>query len=378
MISVDNPALSTAIFTSLIIGSLFINFRKKSNATIFPKALTEELKGFAILAVVFSHIGYFLSTNDRFLYPLSTMAGVGVNTFLFLSGFGLSVSSLKNSTTSKSYFQRLLRLFLPLWIVVIVYFILDYFVLHIGYSHTYVIHSFVGIFPRADLILDVNSVLWYFSLILFYYLVFPFVFIRKHLWISAVILFLVLTIIVRLDPAPIRDVIRLYRVHTLAFPVGVLTAWFASTRAAASSKQWLGDRHRNILHAKNGHAVVRTAYFLTLLILALLIGYTAIHSNVGSTPIKEQLTSLLSMLFVIAFFVLKRFRFGLFSLFGYVSYEIYLIHWPLLSRYDFLYNHLPAWLATALYCGMFIALGWLLKVVTDKLLTERKKYPKQS
>jgi peptidoglycan/LPS O-acetylase OafA/YrhL len=374
VISINNPALSTAIFTSLIIVSLLV-VRKKTSASLFPRILTEELKGFAILTIVFSHIGYFLSSNDSFLYPLSTMAGVGVNLFLFLSGYGLSVSSLKKPTNTKTYLQRLLRLFVPFWIVVITYFLLDYFVLHIDYTHTYIIRSFVGIFPHADLVHDVNSVLWYFSLILFYYLVFPLVFIKKHLWISALILFIALTFIVRLDPAAIRDVLRLYRVHTLAFPLGMLVAWFAGTSAAARFKTRLlelNGRKKTKLYGR----LRQVNYLFGLILLACLIGYTAIHSNVGSTPIKEQATSLISMFLVIAFFVLKKFRFGLLSLFGYVSYEIYLIHWPLLSRYDFLYNHSPAWLATILYLGIFLVLGWLLKTMTELLFTIIQKRPK--
>lgn len=96
------------------------------------------------------------------------------------------------------------------------------------------------------------------------------------------------------------------------------------------------------------------------------LAYLAINSGVGDTPRKEQFISLLTMLAAIAFVSFKRFEFRLLLLFGVLSYEIYLFHWPILSRYDFLYGHVPAWLATSLYLGLFVLLGWLLHL-TDNL-----------
>jgi peptidoglycan/LPS O-acetylase OafA/YrhL len=103
------------------------------------------------------------------------------------------------------------------------------------------------------------------------------------------------------------------------------------------------------------------------------VGYAAINSSVDTALPREQLVSLLTMFLVLAVFILKRFRFGLLSVIGYVSFEIYLVHWPLISRYDFLYTHTPAWLATALYLGIFVALGWLLKSITNLFFALFKK-----
>jgi len=54
-------------------------------------------------------------------------------------------------------------------------------------------------------------------------------------------------------------------------------------------------------------------------------------------------------------------------LIGTYSYEMYLLHWPLLSRYDFLYRTLPASLATFAYLALFIGLGWIMLQATGPL-----------
>ena len=93
-IEVTSPVTQTQIFALIFCLALFLSARRKKEILSFSKETTQDLKGFAILAVILSHIGYFLSTDDKFLFPFSILAGVGVNLFLFLSGFGLTVSSV--------------------------------------------------------------------------------------------------------------------------------------------------------------------------------------------------------------------------------------------------------------------------------------------
>ena len=145
------------------------------------------------------------------------MAGVGVNLFLFLSGFGLTVSGMKNPPTIKSNIKRMLNLFIPLWVVLVIYFLADYFILDTTYTPAYIIHSFAGIFLRADALLDVNSVLWYFTVILFYYALFYLAFMPKKIWASALIIFLFGLAIVLPDYEQLKEVMRFYQIHPWHF-----------------------------------------------------------------------------------------------------------------------------------------------------------------
>lgn len=181
-INIADPVFQTVLFTIFFVLSVMATLKKDTKPYEMDHAHTDELKGVAILMVVFSHIGYFLFTDTRFLFPLSIAAGGGVNIFLFLSGFGLTSSELKTKKTWKEFYgKRLKTIFIPMWVALIVILALDYFLLGKTYDSLIIIKSFLGYFPVADIYTSINSALWYFTFILFYYLLFPIVFRRSQL-----------------------------------------------------------------------------------------------------------------------------------------------------------------------------------------------------
>lgn len=307
----------------------------------FTPAVTNQLKGFAILTVVFGHIGYFLAPDPSFLYPLSILAGVGVNLFLWLSGFGLTSSQLAKPLTPSSFYRkRLPKLYLPLWLVLTALLMIDFFVLHRNYPLNEIIHSYSGYFPRADLTQSLDSPLWYFTFILFYYLIFPLVWFKKRPALTVLLVgaisYLMLTLKLPVNP----DIQNLYRLHWLAFPLGMTGALFI-----------------NNFHYRPS----QPAKWIILAASTAIFAYTAVHSNVGAGPWREQLTSLITTASLVLIFALGRFNFSLFNVFGLFSYEIYLIHWPLLSRYPLFYHPDPTYLGTVLYLLLFLAIGYLIK-----------------
>ncbi|MFY4820684.1 acyltransferase, partial [Aliarcobacter butzleri] len=91
----DDTILSTNIVIAVVLLVLFLTFKKSQHTDVFPISVTNELKGLGILTVVFAHFAYMKVTNADFLFPLSIIAGVGVDLFLFMSGYGLSVGMIK-------------------------------------------------------------------------------------------------------------------------------------------------------------------------------------------------------------------------------------------------------------------------------------------
>ncbi|KKR08041.1 MAG: hypothetical protein UT32_C0004G0015 [Parcubacteria group bacterium GW2011_GWC2_39_14] len=364
-ISIINVVLSTQIFIAIFVIALLVSIRRKEKAETFPLTVTQELKGIAIFAVIFSHVGYFLSTDHGFLFPLSILAGVGVNLFFFLSGYGLTQRALKAKLSiAKFYQKRLLKLFTPFWIVIVILFLLDFFLLHITYSWPYNIRSVFGLFPSADLFHDINSPFWFITPILFYYIIFPFVFSKKRPWLTAIVVFLVSYIVLQFKLPVTSGVSHLYQLHSWAFPLGIAFAslihWFASSAA-----QSLWRNLEQVAWMKKGankyKVLKRVGYYTILLVLLGVIAFTAYHSGVGASVNKEQIISLLTMFALILFFIMKRFEIKFFYLFGFYSFEIYLIHWPLMSRYDIFFKWLPGWLAVILYLGIFLFFAWVLK-----------------
>lgn len=141
----------------------------------------------------------------------------------------------------------------------------------------------------------------------------------------------------------------LYTLHLLAFPLGILAARMIAAKKIQS------------------FAVPRLSYYPTLVIFASGIAYFALYSGVGKAPWIAQGISILTMLLIFALFLIKRFEIRFFYLFGIFSFEIYLLHWPILYRYDVFFKFLPASLALTLYLAFFLCLGWVLQKIIKSL-----------
>ncbi|MEI6420030.1 MAG: acyltransferase [bacterium] len=361
-IQISNSLESTYIFISILIVGLILTFRKKTTQGL-SKNITQELKGFAILAVVFSHIGYYLVSDNTFLFPLTIAAGVGVNIFLFLSGYGLVISATSKKISILHFYRyKLTNLYIPMWCSVIFFTILDYFVLNITYNLEYIWQSLLGFFPQANIFTDINSPLWYFTLIIFYYLLFPLVFSRKQPWLSGIYIFIISFLIILWNPPFINQIAHLYKLHIIAFPLGVFIAGLVYKYKNNLKELW-----QKINYVKLFKKILYPC-FVGLLIC--IISYTAYYSNVGGNYWLEQTTSILTCGAIIILFLISKFENRLLYLFGIYSYEIYLMHWPIMSRFDIFYHYLPAWLATLVYLGLFISISLFIQKI--KLIFKKK------
>lgn len=357
MLYVTEPVLQTWIFSFLLALALFLTMRPRKDMSLFPLSTTQELKGLAIIMIVLAHIGYGLANDPRFLWPLTNLAGLGVNIFLFVSGYGITSSSIRKPLGIKEFYtKRLKKLFLPFWIVLAVYFLLDYLFLHRTYPTEYIARSFAGIFKTADIHNDIDSPLWYFSFILFYYLIYPFVYIKKRPWLSAIIIYAITYALLHHSQyIQNLDNVRFYKVYSLAFPLGMVAAWLNSKQDTITKKlknYFSGLRKSKLFR--------RILYYSLLVIFISLFIYGRKQSTPWDIPRREQMINILTMLCLIAIFLLKRVDFKLLYIFGIYSYEIYLLHWPLMSRYDFLFNNMYSWLGVCLYLAIFVLLGIVL------------------
>lgn len=358
---ITDAVMSTHALILFLAAGVLVTLQKARQDEILPVSVSQELKGVAILAIVFAHIGYSLASDTRFLYPLSTLAGVGVDLFLFISGYGLTISMLKKRQPTLAFYRRrLLRIFLPFWVVMLTLFLLDAVILRRTYSLEYVVRSLLGVFPRADLASDVNSVLWFITWLLLYYALYPIVFVRRVPWLSALVLFAAGVGVAHWNPEFVRPVTWLYALHTAAFPIGVLAAWVCYPTQAFSRKFSAG-----VLYLKRD--LPRLPHLLLLGGLTVVVVYAVRYSGVGKGPLLEQTTNIVTLLVLIAIFVLKRLDIKLLYLFGIYSYEIYMVHWPLVSRYDLFFRWLPSWLAMLAYLLLFFWLGWIIQKVAGFL-----------
>jgi peptidoglycan/LPS O-acetylase OafA/YrhL len=367
-ITITNVSTSSLVVISTLIVAVLLTLRKTQYTELFPVGITEELKGVGILSVVFAHISYMLVSDNHFLYPLSIAGGVGVDLFLLMSGYGLTVSMLKKKlSVSEFYRRRLIKVFIPFWLVLIILFIADENILHITYTPKYILDSLMEWFPQARAFDDVDSPLWYINWLVMFYVLFPILFMPKRPWLTAILLAVIANIIAITDPLHLQAN-WLHRLHTNAFSLGMLLAWLLARKNGFSE---------NIAWFKNKSEGPARPF-----VLALSLGlatYMIYHGKPGDWPLLTsvltnwgananffigQTTSLIAMAMLVIVFSLKRLDCKVLYLFGLYSYETYLLHWPLLERYDHLFNYFPAWLAVIIWLCIFIGLGWLLQKIT--------------
>lgn len=354
------------------------------------KETSNELRGLAILAIIFAHLAYGKFFGTDFLFSLGIWAGPAVNLFFFLSGYGLTASAIYHPKKITDFYRkRLLKIYLPLWIFLAVILIADTLLLSRQYPAQEMLSAFFGYFPEANLFTSINSPLWFLTPLLFYYLVFPVIFRSRHPRFSVVAVFA--TSLLAFWPYwPVTEqILKFYQSHVLAFPLGALTATlivspqavclFCARNGQCRTYRWFlsaliaGVKSRQKPLAVAVNKLRNISLIWRLLILAVLAGLawqTAYHSGVGKGLWLEQAYALFTMACVVIFFIFKKTKSGFLELIGLYSFEIYLWHWPLISRYDLLYRFLPPWLATALYLPLLLLVAYAFHQLAS--LIERK------
>ncbi len=363
----DDVATSSLIVIAAFLAVILFTFKKSQHTDVFPISVTQELKGFGILTVVFAHFAYMKVTNADFLFPLSIIAGVGVDLFLFMSGYGLTVGMLKKPMPIIDFYKRrVIKIFIPFWVALILIFAADAIFLGIFYPVPYMLQSLLGWFPTAVGFGDVNSPFWYITWMMMFYILFPLVFSYRMPWLSALILAVIATVIGSTNPLEMGDN-WLHRLHTVAFSMGIIAAWLLM-----ESK----DKENKLVKTLKEFRTNSNAIRLVLIAISFaVVAYMSLHTTANHWPTLtsffgqgfyvEQFTSIVLMIALIVIFSLKKLDNKFLAMYGVYSFEVYLIHWPLMARYDVFFDFLPSWAAVIAWMVAFILVSMLLqKIVT--------------
>ena len=363
VVSFTTLQISTFVVIVFAILVLFTTLKQSTHSDVFPVSVTNELKGLGILTVVFAHFAYMKVTNADFLFPLSIIAGVGVDLFLFMSGFGLTVGMLKRPMKTVDFYKkRVIKIFIPFWIALIIMFIADALFMDKTYSVGYIIKSMLGFFPTADGFGDVNSPFWYITWMIMFYLLYPLVFFKDKPWLSAIILAVIATIIGTFNIFDLGSN-WLHRLHTVAFSMGIILAWLLQVKD--------GEKNRFIEYIKDFRDNSKDMKYIVIAIMFVIVFYVSQRTGAGSWPtltsilgqgfFVEQLMSIVIMLAFTVIFILKKVDSKFLTMYGVYSYEVYLIHWPLMAKYDIFFVYLPAWAAVIAWLVAFILVSMLLQ-----------------
>jgi len=356
IVALSNFHLQNIIFFVLLFLAVILTFRRRKDQQPMSVDSTTELKGLAILAIVITHVGYSLVSDYHFLWPLSNWSGVGVDLFLFLSAFGLTLSALKKDLSILQFYKkRLSKVLIPVWVVLIVLLLFDKVFLHLNYPLTLTWQNFLGWFPQADILHNINSPLWFITPLLFYYLFFPIIFVKKIPEVTAILFYLLGVYLLQIQLPVAERVKELWTLHYLAFPLGILFAslfWRWQNQLFFSQLKEVVQKFCNIKILK---------YLLLLISIGVWV-WLFKYSWSLKDPLTIQIFSLLSLLLTVFIFIIKPWQSQFLWWLGVYSFEIYLLHWPLMYRYDFLFRYFPASVAVFGYLVIFILIGFLVRL----------------
>lgn len=303
-------------------------FTKKKPTTFLDHTQTNELKGLAMMMVVTGHLWVHVTQERASLI----FGGTAVSLFLILSGFGLTLSVKKTPVTLKKFiFQRLSRMMIPYWIITGIILLLDYLILNKIYSLQSISTTLAGINIDRE-IRDLDYTRWFISLLLMQYIVF-FVANRFLPHFKAVLsLFIVAGFLMILK---YYDLFVLGSLHNIiAFPIGCLLAYYFK------------DVTQFIFHKGNHLKLIILLVSSLILIWYILSIYGNVNNfpakvvRIGLANLKPLLTCSLAML-VIGSIGRLGFVSGFLSFSGIIALEIYLIHGPLLIKYNPIFGFFP-------------------------------------
>jgi peptidoglycan/LPS O-acetylase OafA/YrhL len=277
------------------------------------------------------------------------------------------------------YKRRVIKIFIPFWVAIIIIFAADAIFLDKNYGVSYMIQSLLGWFPTANGSEDVNSPFWYITWMMMFYALFPLVFSTKRPWLSAIILAVIATLIGVYNPLEMGDN-WLHRLHTVAFSLGIVFAWLLFETKDKENKL--------VKTLKKFRNEAKIMPLVVIAVMLVVVVYMSLHTTSSHWPtltailgkgfFVDQLTSIIIMFAFIVIFSLKKFDNKFFAIYGLYSFEVYLIHWPLIGRYDIFFDILPAWAAVVAWIISFILISWLLQKITTPLggLVDRLLAPK--
>jgi len=291
--------------------------RHKVDSKLLDRTQTDQLKGIAILLVVLGHLWVHVSS----VRATPILGGYAVSLFFILSGFGLTISqSVKNKINSNYLLKRFRRVIIPYWLITAIILMADFLLLKKTYSFIELITTFAG-FNLSRQLQQIDYTRWYITLILIYYIVY-FLFNRYLDKITALLSILIFSLV--LCVLKITNIFQLGAFEQIiSFPVGCLIAFYYKSIL-------------NFFDKKRFELLIFFLFFLTSFVFFL----PSHHPNMFIMIIFVGTKAANSLLFCFLLILLvgRIGKLGYASRFlafcGFISYEVYLIHGPLLIKYN--------------------------------------------
>lgn len=302
-------------------------------------------RGVAILLLLCGHFAQMCLVHEG-NYPVDG-GFLAVCIFLFLSGYGLIQRYGFEKISGKFWPRRLLRLFVPLWLTLTLFILLDQFLLGLSHPLWEIVLNYSGIMFNGAFV-RVNSPAWFVDYILLQYILF-FLFFRSGLGIytkiaslftaSVIVAFAIYTTF-------LFDYFSIWLQYTLVFPIGILIALLLR-----DSRRW-----KRYLPVYNAWYISLALFILSA---AAIIVVGEFLQKIGHHPklFLQQLFLIIGVISGGSMLAALGRESKFLLLLGKYSYEIFLLHLPFMVKYDFILFHKPFMVSCIVYFVLIVVLA---------------------
>lgn len=346
-IHLANPVLTFSIIFCVLLALILATLKKTENR-YFDRQTSTSLKGIAILFIVFGH--FFTICLDQQTFNLGAF-WQGVILFIFIAGYGLYQKYQLNTAGQFFWKNRILKLYPALWITLVLFIALDYFLINVKHSLPEIFFNFLG-GHVTDAFGSVNSPAWFVEFIMVLYFIFwvttKLPFIENIKLIILFVLCVLLSAIIYMTP--IRNYHGIWTFYTIAFPAGVIFGKYHSVIVLFLK--------RNIQHQ----------IILWIPVFVLLFIFFRWDSWV---PLNKIIIMLRPLFFIIPVILLLmiwekiNYQSRFLEFLGKYSYEIFLLHYPFMVKYDFILFREPLYISFFVYFVFILMLSYVLSKSTS-------------
>lgn len=337
----------------LWIGILFFAMvlLKKKDYRLNKYIVTSQIKGIAILLVIFGHLSRVAEVN----IPMLNLLGAnGVCIFLLISGYGLYKSSEKKGITFSYWKKRIVTVLIPYSVITGIFLLYDMLFLNKEYSKIYILKNVLGI----DNLTRFDGTMWYIQFILSWYIVFGIIFYFKKLkdWRIGILFLFSIIFYSQMNREPFSMYYYQCAVHSFWFPLGVLIGRY-------------GEKLRIITDGKGKFIVIN---FVAVILIYFIYGKININNN-----LYMLYNFCVAVIFINTILVIHSFKRHIYILdyIGSISFYLYLFEGVFIYNYIIINKDRP-FFSFLMYFSLVTALSLfykkLIELATSKELVNKK------
>jgi peptidoglycan/LPS O-acetylase OafA/YrhL len=346
-IILNNPKIFTIEIILLFSFIILISVKRHQNENLLlDRNQTDQLKGIAIILIIIGHFAWHAIDN---MYKLSLFVHWGyicVGIFLMLSAFGLHRSSIKHGF--KNFFRkRIKRVYLPYLTITVVWFFIDFCLLNRAYKFTDYLLMALGINDFGNATIDGN--LWYITYLLFWYLLFFIIFkFFYKLNDNMKVIFCFLSSFFVLYVGSRYILPNTWGINAFDFPIGVLISIYFDKITEYLKKLKKSQLISFVILFALGYLINK--YFKAK-ITSVFLQY--LFNSASSVFLELSIALIVYIIYINRVYS----KFLIFA--GSISYELYLLHGPLMYRYDFIIWRGNPIITFPIYLIFIFLLSWL-------------------